>query len=79
MVRLLGLSPGGLAGQKIWQPGVEVRDTCWVLASFFLSWVQSPTPEAYLLWPTGIASHSSYESVFYSGIEKGAGKQEGIQ
>lgn len=23
MVRLLGLSPGGLAGQKIWQPGVE--------------------------------------------------------
>ena len=78
MVRLLGLSPGGLASQKIWQSGLEGQG--YTLGScLFLPFLGAkPYSCSISLWPVGIASHSSYESgFFYSGIEKRGGSRRG--
>lgn len=66
MVRLLGLSPGGLASQKIWQPGLEGQGYTLGSCLFLPLLGAEPYSCSISLWPVGIASHSSYESVFFT-------------
>lgn len=79
MVRLLGLSPGNLASQKIWQPGLEGQG----YTLRFLPLSSSPGCRALLLQhisvACGIASHSSYESVFTLVLRREQGSAGGIQ